>query len=91
MDFIYLAQYKSYTTDTILKMQECLKKFHANKSVFIDLGIREQFNLPKLHSLGHYASSIWLFSTTNNYNTEQTEHLHIDFCKGPILCDQLQE
>ena len=39
MDFIYLAQHKSHTADTILEMQDCLKKFHDNKSVFIDLGI----------------------------------------------------
>ena len=62
-------------------MQDCLKKFHHNKSVFIDLRIQEQFSLPKLHSLSHYASSIQLFSTTDNYNTEQTDCLHIDFAK----------
>ena len=83
MDFIYLAQYKSHTTDTISEMRDCLKKFHDNKSVFIDLGIRENFNFPKLHSLLHYASSIQLFGTTDNYNTEQTERLHIDFAKDP--------
>ena len=81
MDFIYLAQYRSHTTDTISKMWDCLKRFHDNKCVFIDLGIREHFHLPKLHSLGHYASSIKLFGTTGNYNTEQTECFHIDFTK----------
>ncbi|KAH9018751.1 hypothetical protein EDB85DRAFT_2154249 [Lactarius pseudohatsudake] len=29
----------------------------------------------------HYRSSIALFGTTNNYNTEQSERLHIDFTK----------
>src|SRR5882762_140231 len=29
----------------------------------------------------HYSSSILLFSTTDNYNTEQTKRLHIDFTK----------
>jgi len=52
-----------------------------NKTVFIDLGTREGFNIPKLHSMLHYASSITLFGTTDNYNTEQTERLHIDFTK----------
>jgi hypothetical protein len=37
--------------------------------------------IPKLHSLTHYFSSIHLFGTTDNYNTEQTERLHIDFTK----------
>lgn len=38
-------------------------------------------DLPKLHSLVHYTSSIRLFGATNGYNTEQTERLHIDFAK----------
>jgi hypothetical protein len=81
MDFVYLARYESHTGDTILELQDALKKFHDNKSIFIDLGIRADFELPKLHSLSHYASSIRLFGTTDNYNTEQTERLHIDLAK----------
>ena len=34
-----------------------------------------------MHSLIHYSSSITLFGTTDNYNTEQTERLHIDTTK----------
>jgi len=82
MDFLYLAQYESHTSDTISELQECLMRFHDNKSAFIDLGIREHFSLPKLHSLSHYASSIQLFGTTDNYNTEQSERLHIDLAKN---------
>jgi hypothetical protein len=81
MDFLYLAGYESHTGDTILELQESLQRFHDNKSIFIDLGIRGHFSLPKLHSLSHYASSIRLFGTTDNYNTEQSERLHIDFAK----------
>jgi hypothetical protein len=81
MDFLYLAQYGSHTSDTISELQDCLMRFHDNKDVFLDLGIRRQFNLPKLHSLTHYASSIRLFGTTDNYNTEQSERLHIDLAK----------
>jgi hypothetical protein len=39
-------------------------------------------NIPKIHSLIHYHQSITLFGTTDNYNTEQTERLHIDYTKG---------
>jgi hypothetical protein len=44
--------------------------------------VRKQFNLSKLHSLTHYESSIRLFGTTDNYNTEQSERLHIDLAKN---------
>ena len=56
--------------------------FHNNKAVFVDLSIRQNFNIPKFHSLLHYTSSIHLFGTTDNYNTEQSERLHIDLAKN---------
>ncbi|KAH9170412.1 hypothetical protein EDB89DRAFT_1853464 [Lactarius sanguifluus] len=81
LDFLYLAQLPSQTTDTITRLDEALARFHSNKAVFVDLGVREHFNIPKFHSLMHYSTSIALFGTTDNYNTEQTERLHIDFTK----------
>jgi hypothetical protein len=81
LDFLYLAQYPSHTIQTLQHLHESLARFHENKEVFVDLGTRGDFNIPKLHSLIHYATSILLFGTTDNYNTEQTERLHIDFTK----------
>ncbi len=82
LDFLYIAQYPCHTSDALDQLQGCLAAFHEHKTVFLDLGAWENFNLPKLHSLSHYMSSIRLFSTTDNYNTEQSEHLHIDFAKN---------
>ncbi len=62
-------------------MNECLSQFHDNKSIFVDLGIRDDFDIPKFHLLTHYCTSITLFGSTDNYNTEQSEHLHIDMAK----------
>ena len=42
----------------------------------------DHFNVPKIHSLLHYSLSICLFGTADNYNTEQTEQLHINFVKN---------
>ncbi|KAH9030534.1 hypothetical protein EDB85DRAFT_2074297 [Lactarius pseudohatsudake] len=81
LDFVYLAQYPSHTSKTLQRLEDCLARFHENKDVFIDLGVREHLNLPKVHSMLHYRSSIALFGTTDNYNTEQSERLHIDFTK----------
>ena len=82
LDFLYLAQLPSHTTDTLRRLEESLTCFHDNKAVFLDLGVRKQFNYPKVHSLLHYQLSITLFGTTDNYNTEQTERLHIEFPKN---------
>ncbi|KAG2060507.1 hypothetical protein BDR06DRAFT_979334 [Suillus hirtellus] len=53
-----------------------IRLIHA--SIFVDLGIQSSFNLPKLHSFQHYITMIQMFGTTDNYNTEYTEQLHID-------------
>ena len=81
LDFIYLSQYPVHTTESLRAMDTALFRFHENKDVLIELGVREHFNLPKLHSLLHYTRSITLFGSTDNYNTEQSERLHIDFTK----------
>jgi hypothetical protein len=81
LDFLYLAQLPSHSTDTLCSLDDALALFHENKSVFADLGVRDHFNIPKFHSLIHYQSSITLFGTTDGYNTEQSERLHIDFAK----------
>jgi hypothetical protein len=82
LDFLYIAQYQCYTSDTLDWLQGCLAAFHEHKTVFLELGARENFNLPMLHSLSHYVSSMRLFGMTDNYNTEQSEHLHIDLVKN---------
>ncbi|KAI0038057.1 hypothetical protein FA95DRAFT_1506102 [Auriscalpium vulgare] len=81
LDFLYLAQYPSHSASTLGYLEEALARFHASKSVFEELGIRAHFNIPKLHGLSHYVESIRLFGTTDNYNTEATERLHIDYAK----------
>ena len=82
LDFLYVAQYRSHTTTSIERLEDCLAAFHSTKVVFMDLGARKNFNLPKLHSLIHYTLSIQLFGTTDNYNTKQSERLHIDLTKN---------
>ena len=81
LDFLYLAQYPVHTTESLTALVNALDSFHDNKDIFVELNIRDSFNIPKLHSLQHYAGSIKLFGTTNNYNTQATEQLHIDYAK----------
>ncbi|THU89883.1 hypothetical protein K435DRAFT_821260 [Dendrothele bispora CBS 962.96] len=81
LDFLYTASFPIHTTETLKSLDESLETFHIHKQIFVDLGAREHFNLPKLHSLAHYSRAIQLYDTTDNYNTETTERLHIDFTK----------
>lgn len=81
LDFLYLAQYPAHTSTTLELLHDALRRFHQNKAIFIDLDIRDNWHIPKLHSLDHYLISIKLFGTTDNYDTQYTERLHIDFAK----------
>ncbi|KAJ7215557.1 hypothetical protein GGX14DRAFT_562771 [Mycena pura] len=82
LDFIYLAQYSTHDDGTLSSMRSALKVYHSDRDFFITANVREDFNIPKFHSLLHYVESIEFFGTTDNYNTEMFERLHIDFAKN---------
>ncbi|PPQ81799.1 hypothetical protein CVT26_010042 [Gymnopilus dilepis] len=81
LDFIYTAQYTSHDAGSLAELQNALDRFHQHRDYFVETGVRDDFNIPKFHSLLHYVESIKLFGTTDNYNTETFERLHIDFAK----------
>ncbi|KAJ8496749.1 hypothetical protein ONZ45_g12346 [Pleurotus djamor] len=81
LDFLYIAQYPVHSDASLALLDQALFDFHENKAVFVTLEAREDFLIPKLHSLTHYSRAIRLFGTTDNYSTESTERLHIDFAK----------
>ncbi|KAF8327509.1 hypothetical protein F5887DRAFT_898748 [Amanita rubescens] len=91
LDFMYIAQLPVISTQNLILMRTALDTFHANKSIFVDLGIRDNFNIPKLHACLHYAASIRLFGTTDNYNTQSTERLHIDFTKEAFRASNMRD
>ncbi|KAJ7210076.1 hypothetical protein GGX14DRAFT_498623 [Mycena pura] len=81
IDFGYYASLHSHTTTTLNALQAALNRFHDHKDIIIELGIREHFNIPKIHSLQHYVDSIRRLGSADGYNTESPERLHIDFAK----------
>jgi len=81
LDFMYLARYPIHTTETLDRLDSALRSFHDNKDIFTDFGIRDHFNIPKVHSLCHYRDFIELFGAADNFNTEYSERLHIELAK----------
>ncbi|KAG1857811.1 hypothetical protein F4604DRAFT_1882979 [Suillus subluteus] len=81
LDFSYYAQLQIHTTESLDCLNNTLSVFHANKNILLELEVCEHFNIPKLHQLSHYVQSISLFGTTDGFNTELLEQLHIDFVK----------
>jgi hypothetical protein len=81
LDFIYLASYPSHSEASLSGLQAALDAFHRHKQVFIDIGARTHFNIPKLHSMQHYINSIIDLGSLDGYTTDISERLHIDFAK----------
>ncbi|TBU21231.1 hypothetical protein BD311DRAFT_678982 [Dichomitus squalens] len=81
LDFLYYAHFESHTDDSLARMDASWAAFHQHKHAFVREGVRDHFNIPKLHSALHYALSIRRLGTTDGYNTEHSERLHIDYAK----------
>ncbi|KAH9909444.1 uncharacterized protein BXZ73DRAFT_59483 [Epithele typhae] len=81
LDFIYYAHFEAHTNRSLALLDAAWRSFHQHKQVFITLGIREHFNIPKLHAMLHYALSIRRLGSADGFNTEATERLHIDTTK----------
>jgi hypothetical protein len=64
LDFFYLSQYSVHSTESLDALEDALCQFHEDKDIFIELRIRQHFNLLKLHSLSHDS----LRNTTGQHN-----------------------
>ena len=84
VDFISYARFEVHTETSLEKMDRAWSAIHESKKVFLELGIRENFNIPKFHSLIHYISAVRTHGSLDGYNTESPERLHIDFAKAPF-------
>ncbi|KJA16740.1 hypothetical protein HYPSUDRAFT_93749, partial [Hypholoma sublateritium FD-334 SS-4] len=82
LNFLNLARYPVHSSTTLAAMDEALQMFHNNRDVFIELGIRQHFDIPKFHFTGHYRFFLEMYGTADNFNTENTERLHIDMAKN---------
>ncbi len=89
LDFIYLAQLETHTTQTIQQIREFLATFHDNKHHLTAAGIRNgprqkgEFHIPKLELMNNVADLIQDLGSVLQYTTEHTERCHITMAKQP--------
>ena len=81
LDFIYYSHFESHTSKSLEKLDEAWAAFHQNKRIFVELCIREHFNIPKIHASKHYLDAIRSRGSADGFNSEATERLHIDCAK----------
>ena len=58
LNFLYLAKYPVYSTKSLELLQDALDRFYASNHILIEIRIQNNFNLPKLYFLCHYANLI---------------------------------
>ncbi|KAJ7639463.1 hypothetical protein FB45DRAFT_1134946 [Roridomyces roridus] len=83
MDFCYLVRRNAIAAPDIVRVTGKLSDFHVYRSIFVELGVREDISLPRQHSLLHYESSIRLFGSPNGLCSSITESKHIKAVKEP--------
>ena len=81
IDFIYYSQLQVHTSKSLEGLRKALEAFHENKEIFVAEGIREHFNIPKIHAMVHYLAAIQSRGSLDGFNTESPERLHIDYAK----------
>ncbi len=51
LNFIYFSSLHSHTSHTLASLAASLDNFYVHKAIFIELGVCEHFNIPKIHSM----------------------------------------
>lgn len=81
--FCYLVRRNDFTEDTITEIQSEIHQFHDNRQIFISMGVREHFSVPRMHSMVHYPYLILEFGAPNGVCSSITESRHITAVKKP--------
>lgn len=96
MECVFLAQLPVQTERSLAAFQQAHNEFHKYKEIWIDNGTKRSqrtkgkqtpvikgWAIPKAHIIRHIPEHIRWKGTTDNYNTEVMEHLHIPMLKEP--------
>lgn len=83
IEFCYLARRDIHDSDSISKMDAALAEFHEHRKIFLELGVRLDFNLPRQHSARHWTKLIREFGAPNGLCSSITESKHIKAVKQP--------
>ncbi|KAI9433539.1 hypothetical protein H4582DRAFT_2112842 [Lactarius indigo] len=83
MEFCYLARRSQLDEDTLDQIDTAVARFHREREIFKETGVRKDFSLPRQHSLCHYRFLIQQFGAPNGLCSSITESKHIKAVKEP--------
>ncbi|KAF6751439.1 hypothetical protein DFP72DRAFT_991344 [Ephemerocybe angulata] len=81
LEFCYLVRRSQISEEVLDKIDDAVRRFHAEREVFREHGIRNNFNLPRQHSLTHYRALVQMFGAPNGLCSSITESKHIQAVK----------
>lgn len=81
LEICYLVRRSQIHEDALDEIDAAVKRFQVERQVFVDYGIRDDFNLPRQHSLQHYRYLVQLFGAPNGVCSSITESRHITAVK----------
>jgi hypothetical protein len=91
MEFCYLVRRSQIDEDTLTAIHAAVECFHKEREIFLKLGIRDDFLLPRQHSILHYYDLIMQFGAPNGVCSSITESKHIKAVKEPWRCSSRNE
>ena len=83
LNFCYLVRHSQIDESVLDQIDDAVNCFHREHHIFIELGIRDNFLLPRQHALVHYHLMIQLFGAPNGLCSSITESKHIKAVKQP--------
>jgi hypothetical protein len=84
LEFCYIARHDVHDTNSLRALDDALLRFHRHREIFRTCGVRpDGFDLPRQHSLIHYAKLIRAFGAPNGLCSSITESKHIKAVKEP--------
>lgn len=83
LEFCYLVRRSIIDEDALVAIDNAVRNFHRYREIFRELGVRDDFNLPRQHSMTHYHDLIQEFGAPNGLCSSITESKHIKAVKEP--------
>ena len=83
LNFCYLVRCSQIDESVLDQIDDAVNRFHQERHIFIELGIRDNFLLPHQHAIVHYRLMIQLFGAPNGLCSSITESKHIKAVKQP--------
>lgn len=83
LEFCYLVRKSVINEKDLDAIDDAVRRFHLEREIFKEAGVREHFSLPRQHSMVHYRMLIEMFGVPNGLCSSITESRHIKAVKEP--------